>query len=114
MSGVPARSLGDGIDPLAGRLPADGADATRDTGAQEAELPRTLPFVVTPPLPEKIGRYAVRRYIDQGTFGIVYQGHDEQMDRPVAIKVSRAGSTNPHLGTEAFLREVRNVARLRH
>jgi class 3 adenylate cyclase/tetratricopeptide (TPR) repeat protein len=44
----------------------------------------------------------------------VYLGHDSQLDRPVAIKVLRAGPGLPQAEAERFLQEARRLARLRH
>jgi serine/threonine protein kinase len=49
-------------------------------------------------LPERIGRYLVRGELGRGGMGIVYDGYDPQLDRPVAIKVvspSIAGELAP-------------------
>jgi hypothetical protein len=40
-----------------------------------------------PHSPEWIGRYRVERLAGQGGFGLVYVAQDEQLNRPVAIKV---------------------------
>ena len=37
--------------------------------------------------PSKIGRYRIIRRLGQGGFGRVYLAHDDELDRPVAIKV---------------------------
>src|SRR6516225_4343591 len=39
------------------------------------------------PLPDKIGRYQVRRRLGGGRFGDVYLAYDDVMDREVAVKV---------------------------
>ncbi len=37
--------------------------------------------------PSQIGRYRIIRRLGQGGFGWVYLAHDDDLDRPVAIKV---------------------------
>ncbi len=63
-------------------------------------------------LPVAFGRYAVRALRGQGGFGAVYAGYDSQLDRPVAIKVSRFLDSAEAI--DDLLREARRVARLRH
>jgi serine/threonine protein kinase len=67
-----------------------------------------------PSQPQRIGRYWVERVLGRGGFGLVYLAHDEQLSRPVAIKVP-----HPHLvpqasEAEAYLSEARTVAGLDH
>jgi serine/threonine protein kinase/predicted ATPase len=72
---------------------------------------------VQPPrgdLPEKIGRYAVRDLLGRGGFGTVYLGFDEALSRPVAIKVPRPDRFRTRQDIQAFFREARLAAQLRH
>ncbi len=67
-----------------------------------------------PGVPEKIGRYQVRRRLGGGGFGHVYLCYDDRAQREVAIKVPRPDRLNSAEALEAFLREARNAARLDH
>jgi serine/threonine protein kinase len=66
------------------------------------------------PVPNHIGRYQVVRRLGGGTYGDVYLGHDEVMDRQVAIKVPSKRLLATERAKEEFLREARSVARLQH
>jgi serine/threonine protein kinase len=68
----------------------------------------------SPPVPDRIGRYKVVRWLGGGTFGDVYLAHDGVMDRQVAIKVPSAPLVATERAKEEFLREARSVARLKH
>ncbi|MFI5458686.1 MAG: protein kinase [Isosphaerales bacterium] len=62
----------------------------------------------------EIGRYRVIRLLGHGGFGQVYLAHDNDLDRPVAIKVT---SPERVAGPEAaleYLAEARALARLDH
>ncbi len=64
--------------------------------------------------PSSIGRYRIISRLGQGGFGRVFIGNDDDLDRPVAIKVpSRERITDPDQ-VESFLREARILARLDH
>ncbi len=63
-------------------------------------------------LPQKFGRYRVVKVIGQGGMGTVYQCHDSQLDRPVAVKVMRFGDDSALV--ERFYREARIAAALTH
>lgn len=41
---------------------------------------------MTRPAPERIGRYRIVSELGRGAMGVVYRGHDEALDRSVAIK----------------------------
>ena len=38
-------------------------------------------------MPQRLGRYVVRRRIGNGAFATVWLAYDEQLDSPVAVKV---------------------------
>ena len=69
---------------------------------------------VAPAPPVAFGRYRVKNILGGGGFGVVYLGHDEQLDRPVAIKVYRGGAHSPQTEAQQFLQEARRLAQLRH
>jgi serine/threonine protein kinase len=59
------------------------------------------------------GRYALQALLGSGGMGQVWRGVDEQLDRPVAIKVLHERLVDPELAGR-FRREARIAARLRH
>jgi len=64
--------------------------------------------------PPNIGRYRVVHRLGQGRFGRVYLAHDDDLDRPVAIKVPNPERIARPEDVEAFLVEARILARLDH
>jgi serine/threonine protein kinase len=68
-------------------------------------------------LPEKIAKYAIEGILGSGAMGVVYKAYDEQIDRPVAIKVLhehlRRGGDGDELAAR-FLQEARAAARCLH
>jgi hypothetical protein len=67
-----------------------------------------------PALPERFGRYLIRRRLGQGGMGTVYLAHDTVLDLEVALKVPRpAGDSSPDF-VGRFYREARAAAALRH
>jgi hypothetical protein len=64
--------------------------------------------------PGTIGRYRVIKWLGAGASGQVYQGHDDDLDRPVAIKVIDPGSVAQPGGIESYLAEARNLVGLDH
>jgi eukaryotic-like serine/threonine-protein kinase len=64
--------------------------------------------------PTKIGRYRIIRRLGQGGFCPVYLGHDDDLDRPIAIKVPNSERISQPEDVEAFLTEARILAKLDH
>src|SRR3954467_992779 len=64
--------------------------------------------------PTKIGRYTILRRLGKGGFGEVFLAFDDELDRPVAIKVPRAERVSQPEDVEAYLNEARVVASLDH
>jgi serine/threonine protein kinase len=60
---------------------------------------------------DRIGRYRLLRPLGGGGMGLVHLAHDDELDRPVALKVLRPGG-NGDAGR--LLREARSMARLAH
>jgi serine/threonine protein kinase len=64
--------------------------------------------------PTKIGRYTILRSLGKGGFGEVFLAFDDDLDRPVAIKVPRPERIAQLEDIEAYLNEARIVASLDH
>src|SRR5205807_10547406 len=64
--------------------------------------------------PQQIGRYRVNKVLGQGGFGIVYLAYDDQLDRPVAIKVPHRNLVARPSDAKVYLNEARTVANLDH
>ncbi len=59
------------------------------------------------------GQFTILREIGHGGMGVVYLARDDKLDRPVALKVLPADSSDA-VARERFLREGRTAARLAH
>jgi formylglycine-generating enzyme required for sulfatase activity len=66
------------------------------------------------PVPESIGRYRICRVLGEGAFGCVYLARDDELDRPVAIKVPHAQRVSDSRDVATYLAEARIVASLDH
>ncbi|MEQ1830741.1 MAG: protein kinase [Pirellula sp.] len=65
-------------------------------------------------LPLSIGRFRIEKILGEGGFGVVYLGHDEQLQRRVAIKVPKPKFVERLEDRELYLKEARTVAGLEH
>ena len=65
-------------------------------------------------VPPRIGRYLITHTLGQGGMGVVYAALDEQLDRPIAVKVLRHESADDPTARERFWREARLAASVNH
>jgi serine/threonine protein kinase len=68
----------------------------------------------TPAIPETIGRYRVTGRLGEGGMGLVYDGVDDRLGRPIALKVIRQDAVGNSLARERFRREARLAASVNH
>src|SRR5204862_4833900 len=60
----------------------------------------------------RLGRFELEAELGVGSFGHVFRARDTELDRPVALKIQRAGGITSGETAERFHREARSVARL--
>lgn len=65
-----------------------------------------------PPV-KQLGRFRLTEHLGTGAFGTVWKGHDDKLDRAVAVKVPRKGNLTRR-EVEKFFREARSAAQLNH
>src|SRR6056297_3071676 len=64
--------------------------------------------------PDSVGGIKLIRYLDRGSFGRVFLGWDEELERHVAVKLPRAYLTMDDEIIEEFRREARLAAKVEH
>ncbi len=64
--------------------------------------------------PTSLGRYQIEALLGRGGMGSVYQAHDTQLDRKVALKVPKFESNTNSRLIDRFYREARSAANLAH
>ena len=62
---------------------------------------------------DTIGHYRIRRRIGQGAMGVVYEGWDNRLERPVAIKTIAEANESKE-ARRLLWREARSLARVNH
>jgi TolB-like protein len=65
-------------------------------------------------LDQRFGKYRVIGTLGEGGMGTVYAAVDEQLERPVALKIIRSHHAMEPLARERFWREARLAARVNH
>lgn len=61
-----------------------------------------------------LGRYRIVKEVGKGSMGVVYQAHDPQIDRLVALKVLRRDRVEGESFVKRFLKEARVIGRFSH
>jgi serine/threonine-protein kinase len=62
----------------------------------------------------RLGGYVVRRMIARGGMGVVYEGYQESLDSPLAIKILYPHKIDDVAFSDRFQREARALAQLNH
>ncbi|MBX7103803.1 MAG: protein kinase, partial [Gemmataceae bacterium] len=65
-------------------------------------------------VPDSIGPFRINGILGEGGYGTVYLGYDDELQRPLAIKLPRADRVTTPDRVEAYLTEARLVASLDH
>src|SRR5262249_52102947 len=99
----------------------DSRDFARRVPGREAEFEELVagldplevaaaPSAAAPDAPRRLGRFEIRRLVGRGGMGAVYEAHDAQLDRLVALKVLPGWATLDPRETERFRREAKAAA----
>ncbi|MFL2870717.1 MAG: serine/threonine protein kinase [Pirellulaceae bacterium] len=67
----------------------------------------------TPQFPSQIGKYRLQEVIGEGGFGVVYLAQDQELSRPVALKLAKAFSAG-NQQFEEVAKEAKTLAKLEH
>jgi tetratricopeptide (TPR) repeat protein len=86
--------------------------ASPSTRVSETVAATAIPMVVAGP--PQVPGYEIERELGRGGMGVVYLARQPDIDRPVALKMLRAGVLADDDARVRFAEEARVVARLRH
>jgi serine/threonine protein kinase/TM2 domain-containing membrane protein YozV len=98
-------------DPAADTGPLPGAKEPSSASLSNSLLAKGAAPVA---IPAKIGPYRIDGRLGQGGMGVVYRGHDESLDRDVAVKVIAPAAASDPAAAERLLREARATAAVSH
>jgi serine/threonine protein kinase/tetratricopeptide (TPR) repeat protein len=106
-------------DNTALRLEVEELLASHERAKTFLERPAALPVQgrgtsSIPDAPARIGRYRITDTLGEGGMGVVYAAVDEQLERPLALKVLRHESATDPTARERFWREARLAASVNH
>jgi predicted Zn-dependent peptidase len=109
----PASWLGDlaGIDAENERVDTDAPDGLQSQVLLARARSKLLGW---DDAPVQIGRYRIIAPIGTGGMGVVYEAHDDELDRAVAIKVLRRDLAPGSTGRQRLVREAQATAKLSH
>lgn len=103
------------LDAVFGNAERPDTDDQSRGAVSTAHYSSKLPLPTEPEtIPDRIGRYRIDEILGEGGFGRVYCGFDEDLKRPVAIKVPHKGRVSRPEDVEAYLSEAQTVAGLKH
>lgn len=60
------------------------------------------------------GRYQITKELGRGSMGVVYQAHDPQIDRSIALKVLRPDRMSSEDFVQRFMKEAKAIGRMSH
>jgi len=92
--------------------PQAGSKSPSDPRVSESK-PLTSTKISEPTVPERLGRFLIRKLLGRGGFGEVYLAFDEQLRREVAIKLTFGSRVGPK-AVDMFLKEAQMLAELEH
>ncbi len=85
-----------------------------DDSASSPRIDEPSPSRADLDIPNPFGKYRVLKKLGQGGMGAVYLAHDDDLDRPVALKVPMASGPHESEILERFKREARAAASFHH
>jgi len=111
---LPADALCHDDPDLIGELTARIAKASSQTISMQVPPSESKTPVSTSTTDDTLGRYQLKQFLGKGGFGEVWEAYDPVLDKNVAIKRPRRDRTYSERQIEAFLKEARKAASLRH
>ncbi len=102
--------------PMRPERPTTAPDSRR-AERELAEQLKLLALLAPPQEPLELGRmgpYRIRKILGRGGMGVVFQGDDAQLHRPVAIKVMLPALDGHDQAAQRFQREARAMAAIDH